>query len=50
MRDRAHGCNMADNSELLNLFGDDFDAILSILEDDEELEKQFNDAAIEVSL
>ena len=50
--DRAHGKrsfqdNMADMNDLF-FFGDDFDAILGILE--EELDEQFREAADEVSI
>lgn len=40
---------MADTNDLF-FFGDDFDAILGILEDEEELDKQFGEAADEVSI
>ncbi|XP_068687569.1 uncharacterized protein [Montipora foliosa] len=40
---------MADTNDLL-FFGDDFDAILGILEEDEELDEQFREAADEVQL
>jgi len=40
---------MADTNDLF-FFGDDFDAILGILEDEEELDKQFGEAADEVQL
>lgn len=40
---------MADTNDLL-FFGDDFDAILGILEEDEELDEQFREAADEVSI
>ena len=51
--DRAHGKrlfqdNMADMNDLF-FFGDDFDAILGILEE-EELDEQFRKAADEVSI
>ena len=51
--DRAHGKrsfqdNMADMNDLF-FFGDDFDAILGILEE-EELDEQFREAADEVSI
>ena len=51
--DRAHDqasvqTNMADTSDLY-FFGDDFDAILDILEDEEGLEEQFTEAADDVS-
>lgn len=36
--------NMADTNDLF-FFGDDFDAILGILEEEEELDKQFREAA-----
>ena len=41
--------NMADVKDLF-FFGDDFDAVLGILEIDEELEKQFTEAIDEVSM
>ena len=41
---------MADSSENLYLFGDDLEAILAILEDDEALEDQFSNAASDVSV
>ena len=52
--DRAHGKrsfqdNMADTNDLF-FFGDDFDAILGILEEEEELDEQFREAADEVSI
>ena len=40
---------MADINDLY-LFGDDFDAILGILEEEEELDEQFTEAADEVSI
>ena len=40
---------MADGNDLF-FFGDDFDAILSILEEEEELDEQFREAADEVSI
>ena len=40
---------MADTSDLY-LFGDDFDTILGILEEEEELDEQFTEAANEVSI
>lgn len=40
--------NMADESDLF-LFGDDFDAILEILETEDEIEDHFEDAVTEVS-
>ena len=51
--DHAHGKrsfqdNMADMNDLF-FFGDDFDAILGILEE-EELDEQFREAADEVSI
>ena len=41
--------NMADVNDLF-FFGDDFDAVLDILEIDEELEEQFIEAVDEVSM
>ena len=40
---------MADGNNLF-FFGDDFDAILSILEEEEELNEQFREADDEVSI
>ena len=40
---------MADTNDLF-FFGDDFDAILGILEEEEELDEQFREAADEVSI
>ena len=40
---------MADTNDLF-FFGDDFDSILGILEDEEELDKQFGETADEVSI
>ena len=40
---------MADTNDLF-FFGDDFDAILGILEEEEELDDQFREAADEVSI
>ena len=40
---------MADTNDLF-FFADDFDAILGILEEEEELDEQFREAADEVSL
>lgn len=40
---------MADISELF-LFGEDFDAVLDILENEEELEEQFTEAVDNVSV
>jgi hypothetical protein len=40
---------MADINDLF-FFGDDFDAIFDILEDEEELEEQFTEAASVVSI
>lgn len=40
---------MADSSELF-IFGDDFDAILDILEEEEELDEYFTEAADDVSI
>ena len=40
---------MADTNDLF-FFGDDFDAILGILEDEEELDKQFGEASDEESI
>ena len=45
-----HNTSMADSSENLYLFGDDLEAILAILEDDEALEDQFSNAASDVSV
>ena len=39
---------MADTNDLF-FFGDDFDAILGILEEEEEIDEQFREAADEVS-
>ena len=39
---------MADMNDLY-FFGDDFDAVLDLLEDEEELNEQFREAAVEVS-
>jgi len=52
--DRAHAKrsfpnNMADTNDLV-IIGDDFDAILGILEDEEELDEQYREAADEVSI
>lgn len=52
--DRAHAKrsfqnNMADTDDFF-FFGDDFDAILGILEEEEELDEQFREAAGEVSI
>lgn len=52
--DRAHAKhsfpnNMADTNDLF-FSGDDFDAILGILEEEEELDEQFREAADEVSI
>ena len=41
--------NMTDVNDLY-LFGDDFDTILDILDNGEELDEQFREAAIEVSV
>ena len=41
--------NMADTNDLV-FFGDDFDAILGILEEEEELDEQFRQAADQVSI
>ena len=41
--------NMADANDLF-FFGDDFDVILDILEEEEELDEQFREAANEVSI
>ena len=41
--------NMADTNDLF-FFGDDFDAILDILEEEEELDEQFRQAADQVSI
>lgn len=51
-RERAHPWfalqgNIADSSELF-IFGDDFDAILDILEEEEELDEYFTEAADDV--
>lgn len=40
---------MADSSELF-IFGDDFDAILDILEEEEELDEYFTEAADDASI
>ena len=40
---------MADTNDLF-FFGDDFDAILGILEEEEELDEEFREAADEVSI
>ena len=40
---------MADRGDDLFLFGDDFEAILGILDEDEVLQEQFSTAASEVS-
>ena len=40
---------MADTNDLF-FFGDDFDAILGILEEEEQLDKQFREAADEVGI
>jgi len=40
---------MADTNDL-SIIGDDFDAILDILEEEEELDEQFREAADEVSI
>jgi len=40
---------MAGGSDNLYLFGEDFDAILSILEEDEGLNEQFESSASDVS-
>ena len=40
---------MADTNDLV-FFGDDFDAILGILEEEEELDEQFRQAADQVSI
>ena len=40
---------MADRNDLV-FFGDDFDAILGILEEEEELDEQFRQAADQVSI
>ena len=40
---------MADANDLF-FFGDDFDVILDILEEEEELDEQFREAANEVSI
>lgn len=53
-RERAHPWfalqgNIADSSELF-IFGDDFDAILDILEEEEELDEYFTEAADDVSI
>ena len=41
---------MADGGDDLFLFGDDFEAILDILDEDEVLQEQFSTAASEVSV
>ena len=46
---RSFQNNMADTNDLF-FFGDDFDAILGILEDEEELDKQFGEAVDKVSI
>lgn len=40
---------MADAGDDLFLFGDDFEAILDLLDEDEALQEQFSTVAIEVS-
>ena len=47
----VHGVseNMADESELF-IFGDDFDAILDALEDDDAIQEDFNDAVVQVRI
>ena len=40
---------MVDTNDLF-FFGDDFDAILGILEEEEELDEQFREAADEASI
>ena len=48
---RTDFANVADSTDFseLYIFGDGFDAILSILEEDDDLESHFTDAAVEVS-
>ena len=41
--------NMADESELF-LFGDDFDAILDALEDEDAIQEEFNDAVVQLRI
>jgi len=41
---------MADSSDDMFLFGDDLEAILGILEDEEDLDEQFREAADDVSV
>ena len=41
--------NMADTNDLV-FFGDDFDAILGVLEEEEELDEQFRQAADQLSI
>ena len=53
-RERAHPCfalqgDMADSSELF-IFRDDFDAILDMLEEEEEMDGYFTEAADNVSI
>ena len=42
--------NMADSEEDIFLFGDDFDAILAVLEQDEDMEEQFKASVENVSM
>ena len=42
--------NMADGEEDIVLFGDDFDAILDLLEQDEDMEEQFKASVENVSM
>ena len=42
--------NMADGEEDIFLFGDDFDAILDLLEQDEDMEEQFKASVENVSM
>ena len=46
---RSFPNNMADTNDLF-IIGDDFDASLGILEEEEELDEQFREAADEVSI
>ena len=41
---------MADSADELFVWGDDFETILDILEEDEEIEEQFTSTVSEVSL
>ena len=42
--------NMADGGEYIFLFGDDFDAILDLLEQDEDMEQHFKASVENVSM